>query len=293
MHDVCSSTNQLEQRGSLKRQARFVLQSMIFLLHRFQAPVSTTSVERSCWTWQFDPARGFWKWGLPVALKAPTIPNSPILRRSFHETNQPWGVPMETNQLQAASLRAPDLEEMKESVSQIRKAYHQVGRRACGGLDPTGMKAEDFEIFGSGYIRMIQDVCRKPWIRHWIKHCHSEEKHIYFFWSGCILVFFLCCTCFGERERERPNRQLPWCFWCEAREGCAIHKWSLGLKKSVGDIWGPERWGLRLWKQNTHGIPKIQGFIDFIIIIIIFVFFAFKQQFFAKFSTSTCVGLSG
>ena len=28
---------------------------------------------------------------------------------------------------------------MKESVSQIRKAYHQVGRRACGGLDPTGM----------------------------------------------------------------------------------------------------------------------------------------------------------
>ena len=69
---------------------------------------------------------------------------------------------METNQLQAASLRAPDLEEMKESVSQIRKAYHQVGRRACGGLDPTGMKAEDFEIFGSGYIRMIQDVCRKP-----------------------------------------------------------------------------------------------------------------------------------
>ena len=38
MHDVCSPTNQLEQRGSLKRQARFVLQSMIFLLHRFQAP---------------------------------------------------------------------------------------------------------------------------------------------------------------------------------------------------------------------------------------------------------------
>ena len=69
---------------------------------------------------------------------------------------------METNQLQAASLRAPDLEEMKESVSQIRRAYHQVGaslRRVGSNWDDF---AEDFEIFGSGYIRMIQDVCRKP-----------------------------------------------------------------------------------------------------------------------------------
>ena len=40
---------------------------------------------------------------------------------------------METNQLQAASLRAPDLEEMKESVSQIRKAYHQVGGEPAAG----------------------------------------------------------------------------------------------------------------------------------------------------------------
>ena len=77
--------------------------------------------------------------GVAGSPKGPNYPQLTHLRRSFHETNQPWGVPMETNQLQAASLRAPDLEEMKESVSQIRKAYHQVGRRACGGLDPTGM----------------------------------------------------------------------------------------------------------------------------------------------------------
>ena len=112
---------------------------------------------------------------------------------------------------------------------------------------------EDFEIFGSGYIRMIQDVCRKPWIRHWIKHCHSEEKHIYFFWSGCILVFFLCCTCFGERERETQSPAAVVLLMWGQRRLCN----SQVITRAEKERWGPERWGFE--NRIPMEYPKSKG----------------------------------
>ena len=59
-----------------KRQARFVLQSMIFLLHRFQAPVSTSSVERS----NVGPdslTQGLLKMGVVGVAGSPKGPNYP------------------------------------------------------------------------------------------------------------------------------------------------------------------------------------------------------------------------